>query len=88
MGTLNGLEGTSIKEMDCFFIRRVSEVNKVTPTLAATTAGENGALSIWMDDDNHFRCEASKYLINVDKKIFSDIGMVKDWLRLWMKKIR
>lgn len=85
---LLNLKGTSITEMDCFFIKKVSEISNITPTLAATAADSNGALNIWLDDDMKFRCESMRWLTRVDYQIYSDVALVKQWYKKWIKEIK
>lgn len=88
MPQLLNLEGTSVKAMDCLFFTKPSEINKVTPTVAITTADTNGAINIWLDDDMHFRCEAMRYFCSVDKQVYSDVSKVKAWAKKWLSEIK
>jgi len=88
MGVLLDLEGTSIKEMQAIFIKKASEITKVTTSAAVTAAGSNGAINIWLDDDMHFRCEAMKFMVTVDKQTYSDVSKVKAWAKKWLSEIK
>jgi hypothetical protein len=87
MNVLKNLAGTSIKEMPCFFIRSTRGIKKITPTLAATAAGSEGAINIWLDDDMKFRCEAMRFGKTVEGKAFSDVLKTEQWTRKWIKRI-
>lgn len=88
MPQLLNLEGTSIKAMDCLFFTNPSEINKVTPTLAITSADTNGAINIWLDDDMHFRCNAMRNRKSVDKQVYSDVSKAKAWAKKWLSEIK
>lgn len=88
MGQLVGLKGTNGKEIDYFFIKRVTQIKKITKNLAGTNAGSNGALNIWIDDDNNYRCESMKFKSVLESKIFSDVKDVSKWLKEWNIKIK
>jgi len=88
MITLINLEGTNRKETKAIFIKKAFQVKKITPELAVTSAGDNGAINIWLDDDNHFRCNAMRYLKSVDMQTYSDIHKVKVWAKKWLSEIR
>lgn len=87
MGVLLELQGTSIKEMPVFFISKISEIENITTTQAATAAGSNGAINIWIDDDGHFRCESMRFYSTLDKQVYSDVNKVKQWAKKWLKEI-
>jgi len=81
------LEGTGRKETKAVFITKASEIKNITTDVAATAAGARGAISIWLDNDNHFRCEAMRYLVSVDTQIYSDVNKVEAWAKEWLSKI-
>jgi hypothetical protein len=66
---LKNLEGISAEEIDADFIRTGKEVEPIlNKGIAATAAGESGAINIWKDDDGWIRCEAMRWMRPVDKK--------------------
>jgi len=87
MVTLTGLEGINRKETKAVFINKASEVEKITTDIAVTSAGDKGAINIWLDNDNHFRCNAMRHLKSIDTQIYSDISKVKEWAKLWLSNI-
>lgn len=88
MVTLNDLEGTNRKETKAIFIRKAFEIKKIKQDLAVTAAGSNGAINIWLDDDNHFRCQAWRYMESMDKQTYSDVNNVKIWAKKWLSAIQ
>jgi len=84
---LNDLEGTGRKETKAIFINKAFQVKKITTEIAVTAAGDRGAINIWLDNDNHFRCEAMSYLQCVDTQIYNDLNMVKAWAKKWLAEI-
>ena len=87
MVTLINLEGTNRKETKAIIINKAFQVKKITTELAVTAAGDKGAINIWLDDDNHFRCEAMRFFNSVDKQTYSDINKVKLWAKKWLAEI-
>lgn len=74
--------------MDCFFLKKPIEIKKVTKTLAATAAENNGAINIWIDDDGNFRCESMRFFQSLEKQIYDDINDAKTWARKWLSEIK
>ena len=87
MVILNDLEGTGRKETKAIFINKAFQVKKITTEIAVTAAGDRGAINIWLDNDNRFRCEAMRYLKCVDTQIYSDLNKVKAWAKKWLAEI-
>jgi hypothetical protein len=85
---LINLDGLSAKEIDADFIRTGKEVEAIlNKGIAATAAGESGAINIYKDDDGFFRCEAMRWLKSVDKKTFDNILDVVKWADKWLPEI-
>lgn len=76
------------KEVDCFLLLSVDEIKFITPKLAATAAGSNGAINIWLNDDLNFECSAYRNLVKIDEAEFSDISKLHIWVRKWLNKIK
>lgn len=89
MGTLIDLEGLSVKEVECEFIKKPSDIRKIFKAgKAATTADTNGALNIWKDDEGIIRCNAMAWLQSLEKKQFKTLAGAEKWIAKWLKKIK
>lgn len=89
MGTLKGLEGVSVDELECVFIQKPSDIRKILASgKAATTAGPNGAINVWKDDSGKIRCDAMRWLVSVDKKEYISMLFAEKWVSKWMREIQ
>jgi GH15 family glucan-1,4-alpha-glucosidase len=55
--------------------------------LAATAAGDCGAINVWRDLSGSLRGEAMRRMITVDSQMFADLQEVASWTRKWLEKI-
>jgi hypothetical protein len=53
----------------------------------ATTAGDNGAVNIYLDDDLRYRCQAMRRMFVYDNQIFTNKKDVRKWLSKALKEI-
>jgi len=82
---LTNLEGIDKDEIECDFIHNGNEVESILEKgIAATAAGDNGAINIWKDRDGFIRCESMKLMKTTDKKIFNNINDVQLWADEWL----
>lgn len=89
MGTLKNLEGIQIKEMQCEFISGVKSIPSILKKgIAATAAGNFGAINIWVDDKHWYRCESMAHCIRESYLITKSMKEVKEWAKIWLKKIK
>lgn len=89
MGTLTGLKGTNGQAIECVFIEKGTDIEGVLGDgLAATSAGGNGALNIYKDDEGNIRCEAMRYCQTMEEKIFGHAKPVIKWADKWLLKIQ
>jgi hypothetical protein len=89
MPVLTGLSGTDGKSRECVFVRSVPATLKVLRSgLAATAAGDNGAINVWRDDDGNYRCEFQRFMSVKDSQIFRHLVSVESWLKEWLEKIK
>lgn len=86
---LKGLEGIKRK------IVKAKEFNTVTSGMtalltsrAATTADDNGAINIWIEDSGLYRGCRYKYLIEQSYVISDTKTKLKEWLTNELAKIR
>ena len=85
---LKGLDGTSKNEIECLFIKHHSDIAVILNNgYAATSAGSNGAINIWLDDDGKIRCEAMIFCCVKSSEIFDDIFLAQVWVEDWMQRI-
>jgi hypothetical protein len=89
MNMLKDLEGLSVKEIECDFINKPSDIRKLLKAgKAATAADVNGALNIWMDDKGFIRCEAMAFMRSLEKRQFKKFKETEKWIAKWLIKIK
>ena len=85
---LKNLEGISATKIDADSIRLGKDIKPILDKgIAATAAGDSGALNIWKDDDGWIRCEAMRFRNPIDKKIFDNMEDVEKWADKWLPDI-
>ena len=78
-GILRGLEGAAGAK-DAVFVRSATAVILALRCgFAATTARDNGAISIWIDDEGKYRAEAYRFCATTDSAILPTQRAVKAW---------
>lgn len=88
MGYLSGLKGTDGKNIDCIFIDKGADIESVLGDgLAATTAGDNGAMNVYKDNDGNIRCEIMRYMRTIEEKVFTTTEQAVEWVDEWLPKI-
>lgn len=89
MPQLIGLEGTDGKPRDAGFFSSVSGAFKVLRSgLAATAAGDTGAINFYVRDDGDYHCEIMRHMVSQDKHQFSTQREARAWLKKWLPKIQ
>lgn len=85
MPELVGIEGIKSGRVDCQIVSSITELFRVLkPKLAATAAGDNGALSVWIGDDGHYRTSFHrKYATLNGPNIIFTKAKVREWLKEW-----
>lgn len=87
--TLVNLEGVKRKKTKCVFIKDASRIKGLlSRDVAITSADDNGALNIWIDDKGVYRCKSMRYGFILDKKETLDIEEVIQWAEKWIKEIQ
>lgn len=56
--------------------------------LVATSASDNGAINIWKDKYNQWRCERQRYCVTRAEGSFKTIKDVLQWLKKELPKIQ
>ncbi len=91
MGILTGLPNTS-RDIEALFFKRPSdiEVIVVQNNYAAVTAKNNGAINIWVNDNDEIQCEVQCHFVTIESATFkkSDVLNLKKWAKLWLMKIK
>lgn len=88
MGVLRNLEGIAATEIEAVFIDKPSDITAILVAgKGATTAGDNGAINIWRDDEGYIRCQAMQWLKTVETKRYFTILGAEKWAAKWIQKI-
>ena len=89
MGKLVGLEGTTETERDCLFIEKASEIEVVLRNgYAASSADDNGAINIWVDDEGKYRCVSMRWCVTQESRIYKKISSAINWAEKWLALIK
>ena len=84
---LIGLAGTRKVRRCEFFGSPNGAVNFLRRKVAATNAGDYGAINVWDDKDGNYRCESMRNYTILDSQVFTSLRAVRSWVRTWLKKI-
>lgn len=85
---LQNLEGVKKKLTDAKRLTGISKISRLElRENVLTTAGDKGALNIWLDDDGFFRGEIFRYLTSQDKIATKKLVEIKAFASKWLKKI-
>lgn len=88
MPRLIGLKGITTKETECEWFSKPMQLKRILDSgKAATTAGDNGAINIWKDDEGFIRCEAQRWCRTINERKFSKISEVRTWANEWLLNI-
>lgn len=83
MGSYHGLDGIKGGAADGPFVKAtIADFRKgLRNARVCSTASDNGAITVWIDDAGKYRCELSRYLQSVASGEFDDFGETSKWLR-------
>lgn len=85
---LIGLPGTDGKEVAVNMVRSASAaLQSIRNKRPATMASDNGAITLWIDDDGKYRVAFHRYWCALDERQLSSLVKVRRWLREWMPKM-
>jgi hypothetical protein len=88
MPQLRNLPGIEAKHVDAEFFFSSDKVEGIlNDGLAATTAGDNGAINVWKDDNGYIRCEIMRYCKLVETKRFRKMVNALNWTDKWLPQI-
>lgn len=89
MGQLASLSGTDGKPRDVEFFRSITRaLFLLSRDKCATTAGDNGAINIWVDDDGRYRGCRMRWMITEAETIVDTKRKLKEWLTKEIPLIR
>lgn len=75
--------------VDCLMIKTATDIRVILDNhYAATKAGSNGAVNIYLDDNFFIRCEAQVLCKRVDSKKYTSMSAAIKWTDKWIKKIK
>lgn len=84
MGTLAGLPRTK-GHKECEYTKSPNAVIKaLRGGIAATWAGDYGAINVWIDDEGKYSCLSCRQGMPVDDKQFNTQAEVKEWTKKWI----
>lgn len=89
MPKLIGLPGVAGGEIDdmSYFSSITDGLKKLTSFRAVTAAGDNGAVTVYKDDEGHYRCMFARHMTNHDETTTPTKSGVRDWLKSWHPKM-
>lgn len=90
MGNLIGLPGVKNGVIeDVKFFQSIEQGMRALRTdRAVTAAADYGAVTVYKDDDDNFRCLFSVHGTDLDDSILTTKKAVKDWLRKFFPKCK
>lgn len=85
---LKDLKGVRKKLKDAVMFRTVSQLAPILKNgFAATSAGSNGAINIWIDDKGNIHSNSYFYCELQDETTHTSVAKAKVWTSEWLKKI-
>lgn len=89
MPQLRGLPGTDGQPKDAEMFSGVSGAFAILRRgLAATTAGDTGAINFYVRDDGLYHCEIMRHCVTEDARQFKTQKEARAWLKEWLPKIQ
>jgi len=84
---LTGLPNTS-EDKEAYSAHGVNDfVRILRKGKAATTAGPNGAINVWLNDKGEYECAAMRFKATVSSGTFRTQSALRLWLRAWLREI-
>lgn len=88
MPSLIDLPGTNGREIECEFATSVAGmIRGITRHMAATTAGDHGAVNVWVDDEGRYRSNFYRFMSTKDEQVFTSVKSLREWLKVWMPRM-
>ena len=87
MGMYIGLLGVAGGKLEGPMARSVSGIMaELRTNRICSAAGNNGAVTVWKDDDGAWRCAFCRHRMTVGEATVGTKAQVREWLREWMPK--
>lgn len=88
MKTLKDLPGKPGETKAVFFKQSRAAITAIKNGFAATTAGDNGAINVWIDDKGKLRAERMVYCSTKDSFKKSTVAELEQWIKAALKLIK
>lgn len=87
--SLSGLSGTNGSVRESMFCYNVTDcIKNVNAHMTVTSANDNGAINLWVDDDGKYRGERLRYCITQSFVVCKTKKELRKWLSVEFNKIR
>lgn len=88
IGQLCGLPGVKRRKVDAYSINNTSDIESTIELgYACTSAGDNGAINVWKDDEGIIHGELMRYCVTVEKRTFTSYAEVEKCVNDWLERI-
>ncbi len=85
---LDGVRGGKINPRGKHFARSISGVMTILRKgRVCSSAGDNGAVTVWRDDAGFYRCDFSRWGRTINCQTVASKAAVRRWLADWMPKM-
>lgn len=85
---LPGVRGGKLKPRGKHFARTVNGFMVILRKgRICSAAGDNGACTVWRDDDGNWRCDFSRLRSSVNESTFTSKAGVRRWLKEWLPQM-
>lgn len=84
-----GLTGVAAKELDGPMVgaNAAEFIKALRKHRVCSTAGDNGAVTAWIDDDGKLRADLCRYRVSIEADTFKTKKLLKKWLEKWLPTI-
>lgn len=88
MGLFIGLKGVKGGELEGPLVGMTINRFKVAlrESRVCSTASDNGAVTVWRDDEGRWRAEYTRFCATVNEAVFETKSQIWVWLKEWMPK--
>lgn len=86
---LTDLPGTDGKPREAHSFKRPAEaLSRLHAGMAATTAGDRGAINVWRDDEGKTRVEVMRHYCKIAEMSGVADVQIRAFLRKWLREIK